>query len=209
MQRSESCQTLAKLTLCFKPTKMLSRVKTLTQNGHSRPSLCAYRYFCSISKLDSKTALITGSTSGIGLNIAESLASEGCKVVLTGFGDKDNALNTVKASAKDPNSIHFIDADLCKREDAKNLVNESIDCLGSLDIVINNAGVQIVSPIESFDEDKYEMMINVMLNAPFYISKTAIPNMRKNGYGRIINIASAHGLRSSPFKAPYCSAKHG
>lgn len=188
---------------------MLPRLKSLTRNGHLSPSLYTYRYFCSSSNSISKTALITGSTSGIGLNIAESLASRGCKVVLTGFGDKDNALNKVKSSAKDPNSIYFIDADLSKREDAKNLVNQSIDCLGSVDIVINNAGVQIVSPIESFDEDKYEMMIQVMLNAPFYITKTAIPSMRKNGYGRIINIASAHGLRSSPFKVPYCSAKHG
>ena len=192
---------------------MFSKVKTLTHHGTLLRSNPSYRSFCVASNLNGKTALITGSTSGIGLSIAESLAAQGVKIVITGFGDTQHALNKVKSCALHSNKdrIYFVDADLSNKNEAINLVNSSIDKLGSnsLDIVINNAGLQHVCPIETFDDDKYLMMINIMLNSPFFITKTVMPYMRKNGYGRIINISSAHGLRSSPNKAPYCAAKHG
>ena len=211
--------------------KMFSKVISATHHGtQSNPnSLLIYRalyelhtfnifvnLFCislssSSFSFDGKSALITGSTSGIGLSITECLASKGCKVIITGLGDTETALNRVKASALDSNKdqIVFIEADLSKKEESKRLVAQSVDVFGSLDIVVNNAGFQHVSPIESFDDSQYERMMNVMLNAPWFITKSVLPWMRRFGYGRVINIASAHGLRASPFKSAYCIAKHG
>eukprot|EP01083_Nonionella_stella_P108387 315242_1 len=160
-----------------------------------------------------RTALVTGSTKGIGLCVAQSLASKGCKVAINGFGDIQNALHEVRSSAleSNKNDIHHIDADLSQKDEAIGLVKECVHVLGSdsLDIVVNNAGLIHVASIETFDDDAYLSEINIMLNAPFFITKTVLPIMRRNGFGRIINIASAHGLRASPLKGPYCIAKHG
>lgn len=150
--------------------------------------------------LSGKRALVTGSTSGIGLAVARSLAAEGAEIVLSGFGDEA----TIADLCKELNASH-VAADLSKREGVEALMAGA----GPVDILVNNAGMQHVAPVEEFPVDKWDMIIALNLTAAFDACRLAIPHMKAAGWGRIINTASAHSLTASPFKAAYVSAKHG
>lgn len=160
--------------------------------------------------IKNKVALITGSTSGIGLGIAHVLAGEGCHIVLNGFGDAA----TIETTRKDIETTFgvkaiFSDADVTNYDSVAAMVARAETELGSLDIIVNNAGVQFVSPIEDFPLDQWQKIININLTGVFYGIRAAIPGMKKRGWGRIINIASAHGLVASAGKSAYVAAKHG
>ncbi|MBC2666242.1 3-hydroxybutyrate dehydrogenase [Novosphingobium flavum] len=150
--------------------------------------------------LSGKRALVTGSTSGIGLAMARALKAEGAEVVLSGFGEAA----TIDALKEELGAIH-IGADLSKRSGVEELMAGA----GPVDILVNNAGVQHVSPVEEFPVDKWDLIISLNLTAAFDASRLAIPHMKQQGWGRIINLASAHSLVASPFKAAYVAAKHG
>lgn len=150
--------------------------------------------------LSGKRALVTGSTSGIGLAIARAFKAEGADVVLSGLGDPTE----IEALCKELNASHFA-ADLTTRDGVEALMTGA----GSLDILVNNAGMQHVAPVEEFPVEKWDAIIALNLTAAFDTARIAVPHMKKAGWGRIINIASAHSLTASPFKAAYVSAKHG
>jgi 3-hydroxybutyrate dehydrogenase len=160
--------------------------------------------------LAGRTALVTGSTSGIGLGIARIFAEAGAKVMLNGFGKPAEIaqaraeIGTLMGVAEAPYSA----ADLSKPAAVKQMVAEAEAALGSVDILVNNAGIQFVAPIEEFPDDKFEAIIAINFTSNFYAIKAALPGMRARNWGRIINIASAHGLIASPNKAAYVAAKH-
>ena len=151
----------------------------------------------------SKVALITGAASGIGLACAGRLAKDGCTVVLADVNEASG-----KEHAKRFNGT-FIAADLTKRQGCKQLVDETLRRHGSVHILVNNAGYQHVSPIEEFPEDQWERMIALMLTAPFLLTRYCWPAMKRQKWGRIVNIGSIHALVASPFKGAYIAAKHG
>jgi len=150
--------------------------------------------------LAGKRALVTGSTSGIGLAIARSLRAEGAEVVLSGFGEAD----AIAALCDELQAVH-VPADLSKREGVEALMAGA----GPIDILVNNAGMQHVAPVEEFPVDKWDTIIALNLTAAFDACRIAIPHMKAAGWGRIINTASAHSLTASPYKAAYVAAKHG
>lgn len=156
--------------------------------------------------LSGKTAVITGSNSGIGLGIARELARAGADVVLNSFTDRDedHAL-AADIAAETGVAARYIQADMSKGDDCRALIEQA----GTCDILINNAGIQHVSPIDQFDPAKWDAIIAINLNSAFHTTAAALPMMRAAGWGRVINIASAHGLRASPFKSAYVTAKHG
>ena len=156
--------------------------------------------------LNGKTAIITGSNSGIGLGIARELARAGASVVLNSFTDReeDHALAASLAGEFGVDA-RYIKADMSKGEECRALIEQA----GSCDILINNAGIQHVSPIDEFPVDKWDAIIAINLNSAFHTTAVALPMMRKAGWGRIVNIASAHGLTASPYKSAYVAAKHG
>ena len=157
-------------------------------------------------RLDGKRAIVTGSNSGIGLGVAEELAKLGAEVVINSFTDhdEDHAL-AAKLAADHSVKVTYIAADMSKGDDCRALVEKA----GGCDILVNNAGIQFVSPIDSFPVDKWNAIIAINLNSAFHTTAAALPGMRAKGWGRIINVASAHGLTASPFKAAYVAAKHG
>lgn len=150
--------------------------------------------------LKSRRALVTGSTSGIGLAIARALAAEGAQVVLTGFGEPD----AIAALCAELGAVH-VAGDLSRRSGVEAVMAGA----GDVDILVNNAGMQHVAPIEDFPVDKWDTIIALNLTAAFDTSRLSVPHMKRAGWGRIINIASAHSLTASPFKAAYVAAKHG
>jgi len=150
--------------------------------------------------LKSRRALVTGSTSGIGLAIARALAAEGAQVVLTGFGEPD----AIAALCAELGAVHVV-GDLSRRSGVEAVMAGA----GDVDILVNNAGMQHVAPIEDFPVDKWDTIIALNLTAAFDTSRLSVPHMKRAGWGRIINIASAHSLTASPFKAAYVAAKHG
>ena len=150
--------------------------------------------------LSGKRALVTGSTSGIGLAIARSLKAEGADVVLSGFGEAE----AIAALCEELDAIH-VPADLSQRAGVEALMAGA----GPIDILVNNAGMQHVAPVEEFPVDKWDMIIALNLTAAFDACRLAIPHMKAAGWGRIINTASAHSLTASPFKSAYVAAKHG
>lgn len=156
--------------------------------------------------LSGKTAIITGSNSGIGLGVARELARAGASVILNSYTDRDedHAL-AEEIAAEHGVTARYIQADLSKGDQARALVEQA----GICDILINNAGIQHVSPIEDFPVEKWDAIIAIMLSSAFHTTAMALPMMRKAGWGRVINIASAHGLTASPYKSAYVSAKHG
>ncbi len=163
-----------------------------------------------MTTLKNKVALITGSTSGIGLGIAHVLASEGYHIVLNGFGDATEIENTRKeVESKFGVKAIFSDADVTNYDSVAAMVARAENELGSLDVIVNNAGVQFVSPVEDFPIDQWQKIININLTGVFYGIRAALPGMKKRGHGRIINIASAHGLVASANKSAYVAAKHG
>ncbi|MFE8071331.1 3-hydroxybutyrate dehydrogenase [Marinobacteraceae bacterium S3BR75-40.1] len=157
-----------------------------------------------------ETAVITGSTSGIGLGLAEGLAQSGANIVLNGLGDRDEIENRREWLAREYGvKVIYDDADLTNGEAASGLIRNAEAHFGRVDILVNNAGIQHVAPVESFPMDKWEQIIALNLSATFYTTRAALPGMRERGKGRIVNIASAHGLVASPYKAAYVAAKHG
>ena len=160
--------------------------------------------------LAGKVAVVTGSTSGIGLGIARAFAEAGANVVINGLGEQ-SAIDLVceELGGISGSRIVYNGANLMKADEATGLVDETIVEFGGIDILVNNAGIQHVSPIETFPPEKYEAIIALNLSASWYTSRAAFPAMKGPGYGRIINVASAHGLVASPFKSAYVAAKHG
>ncbi|WP_323775618.1 3-hydroxybutyrate dehydrogenase [Leisingera sp.] len=156
--------------------------------------------------LQGKTAVITGSNSGIGLGVARELARAGADVVLNSFTDReeDHALAADIAREFSVNA-RYIQADMSKGADCRALIEKA----GVCDILVNNAGIQHVAPIDAFPQDKWDAIIAINMNSNFHTMAAALPGMRAAGWGRIVNIASAHGLTASPFKAAYVAAKHG
>ena len=156
--------------------------------------------------LNGKTAIITGSNSGIGLGIARELAKAGADVILNSFTDSDED-HALAASIADEFGVgvRYIRADMSKAEDCRQL----IETAGTCDILVNNAGIQFVSPVDEFPVDKWDAIIAINLSSAFHTTAAALPRMRAAGWGRVVNIASAHGLTASPFKSAYIAAKHG
>lgn len=157
-----------------------------------------------------KTAIVTGSTSGIGLASARRLGAAGYNLVLNSFTDasEDRALAESLAAEFGVEAL-YVAADMSKGEDARRLVRDADDAFGAVHVLVNNAGVQHVSPIESFPVDQWDRIIAINLTSAFHTTAVALPIMREAGFGRIVNIASAHGLRASVNKSAYVAAKHG
>jgi len=153
---------------------------------------------------------VTGSTSGIGLAIARALAAQGANVTINGFGDKDAIEKERVAIEKDYKvKAIYSPADMTKAGDIAEMVRASEKAFGSLDVLVNNAGIQFVSPIEEFPIEKWNQIIAINLASAFHTIRAAVPGMKSRNWGRIINTASAHSLVASPFKVAYVSAKHG
>ena len=160
--------------------------------------------------LRGKVALITGSTSGIGLGVARALAGEGVDIMLNGFGDRAEIEELREGLAHEFSvNVDHDGADLTVPAQVATLVAKTQLTLGSVDILVNNAGIQFVAPIEEFPDEKWDAIIALNLSAVFHAMKAAIPGMKAKQWGRIIKIASAHGLVASPYKVAYVSAKHG
>lgn len=160
--------------------------------------------------LNGKSAVITGSNSGIGLGVARELARSGCNVALNSFTDtpEDQALAAGIAKEFGVKAV-YLKADMSKGEECRVLVNKASEVFGGLDILVNNAGIQHVAPIEDFPVEKWSAILAINLSSAFHTSAAAVPLFKKSGWGRIVNIASAHGLTASPFKSAYVAAKHG
>lgn len=156
--------------------------------------------------LAGKTAVITGSNSGIGLGVAKEMAKAGANVVLNSFTDREED-HAMAAEIADATGVEarYIQADMSKAEDCRRLITAA----GSCDILINNAGVQHVAPVQDFPAEKWDAIIAINLSSAFHTTAAAITGMREKGWGRIVNIASAHGLTASPYKSAYVAAKHG
>ena len=156
--------------------------------------------------LSGKTAVITGSNSGIGLGIAWELARAGANVVLNSFTDNEEDHALAEKIAKETGvTARYIKADMSKGDECRKLVEEA----GACDILVNNAGIQNVAAIDEFPAEKWDAIIAINMNSTFHTMAAALPMMRKAGWGRVVNVASAHGLRASPFKSAYVTAKHG
>jgi 3-hydroxybutyrate dehydrogenase len=155
--------------------------------------------------LSGQAALVTGSTSGIGLGIAKLLHEAGAKVMLNGFGKPEEIEAARKACGDAPHNA----ADMSKPAEVRAMVQEAEAAFGRLDILVNNAGIQFVSPVQDFPEEKWDAILAINLSSNFHAIKAALPGMLARGQGRIINVASAHGLVASPFKTAYVAAKHG
>jgi len=163
-----------------------------------------------MSKFSGRTALVTGSTSGIGLGIAKLLASQGANIAMNGFGDADQIEADRSALETDYGiTAKYYGADLTDTAQIESMMASIADEIGSIDILVNNAGMQFVSPIEDFPVERWDMIIALNLSAAFHTIRLALPAMKKNQWGRIVNIASAHALTASPFKSAYVAAKHG
>ncbi|WP_421725705.1 3-hydroxybutyrate dehydrogenase [Bauldia sp.] len=160
--------------------------------------------------LTGKTALVTGSTSGIGLAIAKAMAKEGANVVINGFGDAGEIESTRAAIADECNvAVRYSGADMTKPDEIAAMVAEAEAEFGAIDVLCNNAGIQHVSPIDAFPLDKWDAILAINLSASFHTIRAALPAMREKGWGRIIQTASAHALVASPYKSAYVAAKHG
>lgn len=159
--------------------------------------------------LAGKVALITGSTSGIGLGLAQGFAEAGLHIMLNGFGDAAEIEKERAAIEAKGVTCLYNGADMSKPDQVVGLVEETIEALGGVDILVNNAGIQNVQPVEEFKPEKWDAIIAINLSSAFHTIRRAVPHMKAKGWGRIINIASAHGLVASPFKSAYVAAKHG
>jgi len=155
--------------------------------------------------LKGRTALVTGSTSGIGQGIVELYAAEGANVVLNGFGDSGAIEELRRKLARHGVKVDYDGADMSKAAQIEAMMRR----VGEIDILVNNAGIQFVSPVESFPPERWDAIIAINLSAAFHTTRLAVPAMKKKRWGRIINIASAHGLIASPNKSAYVAAKHG
>jgi 3-hydroxybutyrate dehydrogenase len=160
--------------------------------------------------LKNKCALITGSTSGIGLGMAKALAAQGCNIVLNGFGDSAQIKEIQNSLAQEHKvKVHYSPADMSKADQIRNMIKEADSLFGGVDILVNNAGIQFVSAVEEFPEEKWDAIIAINLTSNFHTTKAVLPKMKAKNWGRIINLASVHGMVASPFKSAYVAAKHG
>ena len=160
--------------------------------------------------LKGKTALVTGSTSGIGLGIATRLAAEGANIVLNGFGERAE-IDRLSAQLKDKYQVEAVydAADMTKPAAIAEMLQKAIARFGAVDVLVNNAGIQHVAPVDEFPLEKWDAIIAINLSSAFHTVRAALPAMKARGWGRIVNIASAHALVASPFKSAYVAAKHG
>ena len=160
--------------------------------------------------LKGQTAIVTGSTSGIGLGIATSLARAGANVVLNGFGEASE-IEQLRATLEAETGVRvsYSGADMTQAKQIRQMVIDTEEQLGSVDVLVNNAGIQFVAPVDEFPDDKWSQILAINLISNFHTIKAALPGMKRRNRGRIINIASAHGLVASPFKSAYVAAKHG
>ncbi len=154
--------------------------------------------------LEGKVALVTGSTSGIGLAIAKALAAEGARLMINGFGDPAE----IERECAELGAVHD-GADMAKPAEIETMMKRCADELGPVDVLVNNAGIQHVSPVEDFPPEKWDAIIAINLSSAFHTTRLAVPAMKQKQWGRIINTASAHSLVASPFKSAYVAAKHG
>ncbi len=162
-----------------------------------------------MSDIKGKTAIITGSTSGIGLGIAKAMSDAGANIVINGLGD-DEEIEASRQEIKDKGvTCIYNSADMTRPDEIEALISEAHKELGSIDILINNAGIQHVSPIDEFPPEKWDAIIAINMSSSFHTIRHALPHMKKRGWGRVINIASSHGLVASPYKSAYVTAKHG
>lgn len=160
--------------------------------------------------MQNKVVVITGSTSGIGLGIAKKFASHGAKLVINGFAPEEQVTEIIKELIMiGAGRVIYENADLSKPDEINQMFQNIVEKYNTVDVLINNAGIQFVSPIEEFPPEKWESIMRINLIASFYTIKNVVPLMKKNNWGRIINIASAHALVASPFKSAYVAAKHG
>ncbi len=161
-------------------------------------------------ELEGETAIVTGSTSGIGLGIARALAQRGANVVLNGFGDAGE-IEIVRGALAAENNVEvaYDGADMSKPEAIHRMIDSAAGHFGRIDILVNNAGIQHVAPIEEFPLAKWDAILAINLSAAFHTTRAVFAGMKERGWGRIVNVASAHGLVASPFKSAYVAAKHG
>ncbi|MFT5871480.1 MAG: 3-hydroxybutyrate dehydrogenase [Clostridium sp.] len=153
--------------------------------------------------LENKICIVTGAASGIGLAISQTFAKDGGKIVMADINEEKLKIEASKLG------VSYFKTDLSKREDCKALVDFTLEKYSKVDVLVNVAGIQVVSPIEDFPEDKWDLIMKIMLTAPFLLTKYVWPSMKQQGWGRIINMNSMHGLVASEFKSAYVSAKHG
>ncbi|MGH8584441.1 MAG: 3-hydroxybutyrate dehydrogenase [Gammaproteobacteria bacterium] len=160
--------------------------------------------------LNGKTAIVTGSTSGIGLAIAKALAEAGCNIVLNGFGNADE-IETLRLGLESGRGVRALynGADMSRPSEIAGMVQQALAAFGTVDILVNNAGIQHVAPIEDFPPEKWDAIIAIDLSSAFHTIRVLLPAMKARRWGRIINIGSAHALVASPFKSAYVAAKHG
>ena len=160
--------------------------------------------------LKNKVALVTGSTSGIGLGIARALAREGVHLMLHGLGDPaENERVRAELAREHGVNVRLHAADVSRADEVTRLVAETEQAFGALDILVNNAGVQFVAKVEEFPPERWQAIQDIILNSSFHAIRAAVPGMKRRGWGRIINLVSVHGLVASPFKSAYVAAKHG
>ena len=157
-----------------------------------------------------KSVIVTGSTSGIGLGMAEAFAAEGMNVMLNGFGDKAE-IEAIRGRLAAEHGIDaaYHGADMTKPAEIEDLFKKAERTFGTVDVIVNNAGIQFVAPIEEFPPEKWDAIIAINLSSAFHLTRHAIAPMKSRGWGRVINLCSAHGLVASPFKSAYVAAKHG
>lgn len=160
--------------------------------------------------LKGRSAIVTGSTSGIGLSIAQAFAAEGANLMLNGFGDP-NAIEKTRSDIETNHGVKVVysGADMSKPVEINRMIEEAVSAFGQVDILVNNAGIQHVEAIETFPPEKWDAIIAINLSSAFHATRAVVGEMKKRKWGRIINIASAHGLVASPFKSAYVAAKHG
>ena len=160
--------------------------------------------------LSGKSAIVTGSTSGIGLGIARGLAASGVNIVLNGFGDA-NEIEAIRSELADSHQVRVLysGANMADGNDIAAMMALAEQAFGGVDILVNNAGIQYVAPLEEFPVEKWDAIVAINLSSAFHTTRLAIPGMKAKSWGRIVNIASAHALVASPFKSAYVAAKHG
>lgn len=160
--------------------------------------------------LKNRSAIITGSTSGIGLGIARAFAGQGAEILLNGFGPSEET-EAIRAALEAEFDVRVLysGADMGAPAQIREMADHALEAFGKVDIIVNNAGIQHVAPVESFPEDRWEAIFAVNLSSAFHLIKAVLPSMKARRWGRIINVASAHGLTASPYKSAYVAAKHG
>ena len=160
--------------------------------------------------LEQRSAIVTGSTSGIGLGIARAFAAQGADVMLNGFGDADEIEATrAEIALSHGVKVRYSSADMSRPDQIRAMAALAQTEFGKVDIVVNNAGIQHVAPVEDFPDDKWNAIVAINLSSAFHLVKAVVPGMKARRFGRIIHVASAHGLTASPFKSAYVAAKHG